>query len=165
MRGLIKPVMSTSRNALYKIKRKRREQYIDNDPQLNRIPLELGSEDVHLTRLRDDLQLTAETIDELVECLSRLEMIGRGVTRYGCDFAEYLDQHEPESYALPRYRAHRTGNERISFLKNDDERISFHQEFEEGEEENQGVIIREITTEDGVKVQQRSSHEIFESMR
>lgn len=167
MRGLIEAgYVYIAQPPLYKIKRKRREQYIDNDPQLNRILLELGSEDVHLTRLRDDLQLTGETIDELVECLSRLEMIGRGVTRYGCDFAEYLDQHEPESYALPRYIVRtRTGNEEnFRFLKNDDERISFHQEFEEGEEENQGVIIREITTEDGVKVQQRSSlHEIFES--
>ena len=167
MRGLIEAgYVYIAQPPLYKIKRKRREQYIDNDPQLNRILLELGSEDVHLTRLRDDLQLTGETIDELVECLSRLEMIGRGVTRYGCNFAEYLDQHEPESYALPRYIVRtRTGNEEnFRFLKKDDERISFHQEFEEGEEENQGVIIREITTEDGVKVQQRSSlHEIFES--
>ncbi|MGC6455032.1 MAG: DNA topoisomerase (ATP-hydrolyzing) subunit B [Coraliomargaritaceae bacterium] len=167
MRGLIEAgYVYIAQPPLYKIKRKRREQYIDNDPQLNRILLELGSEDVHLVRLRDDKKLSGETIDELVECLSRLEMIGRGVTRYGCGFAEYLDQHEPENYALPRYIVRtRTGNEEnFRFLKDDDERITFHQEFEGGEEENQGVIVREITTEDGVKVQQRSSlHEIFES--
>jgi DNA gyrase subunit B len=167
MRGLIEAgYVYIAQPPLYKIKRKRREQYIDNDPQLNRILLELGSEDVNLTRLRDNKKLSGETIDELVECLSRLEMIGRGVTRYGCEFAEYLDQHDPESYTLPRYIVRtRTGNEEdFRFLTNDDERIAFHQEFEDAEEENKGVIVREITTDDGVKVQQRCSlHEIFES--
>ncbi|PDH28475.1 MAG: DNA topoisomerase (ATP-hydrolyzing) subunit B [Puniceicoccaceae bacterium MED-G30] len=167
MRGLIEAgYVYIAQPPLYKIKRKRREQYIDNDPQLNRILLELGSEDVNLTRLRDNKKLSGETIDELVECLSRLEMIGRGVTRYGCEFAEYLDRHDPESYTLPRYIVRtRTGNEEdFRFLTNDDERIAFHQEFEDAEEENKGVIVREITTDDGVKVQQRCSlHEIYES--
>ena len=45
---------------LYKIKRKRREQYVDNDPQLNRILLELGTEDVTLIRLRDNKELTGK---------------------------------------------------------------------------------------------------------
>ena len=167
MRGLVEAgYVYIAQPPLYKIKRKRREQYVDNDPQLNRILLELGSEDVHLLRLRDEKQLSGETIDELVECLSRLEMVSRGVTRYGCDFAQYLDQHEPDSYELPRYIVRtRTGNEEsFRFLRNDDDRIAFHQEFESGEDDNQGLVVREITSEDGVKVQQRVSlHEIFES--
>lgn len=168
MKGLIEAgYVYIAQPPLYKIKRKRREQYIDNDMQLNRILLELGSEDVQLVRMRDKKQLSGETIDELVECLSRLEMIGRGVTRYGCNFAHYLDQHESESYTLPRYIVRtRTGNEEdFRFLRNDDDRIAFHEEFQEGEEGSKdGVIIREITSEDGVKVQQRISlHEIFES--
>ena len=167
MRGLVEAgYVYIAQPPLYKIKRKRREQYVDNDPQLNRILLELGSEDVHLLRLRDEKQLSGETIDELVECLSRLEMVSRGVTRYGCDFAQYLDQHEPDSYELPRYIVRtRTGNEEsFRFLCNDDDRIAFHQEFESGEDDNQGLVVREITSEDGVKVQQRVSlHEIFES--
>ena len=39
MRGLIEAgYVYIAQPPLYKIKRKRREQYIDNDPQLNRIP-------------------------------------------------------------------------------------------------------------------------------
>ncbi len=51
MRGLIeRGYVYIAQPPLYKIKRKKREQYVDNDEQLNRILLELGSEDVVLTR-------------------------------------------------------------------------------------------------------------------
>lgn len=167
MKGLIEAgYVYIAQPPLYKIKRKRREQYVDNDAQLNRILLELGSEDVNLIRLRDDKDLSGDKIDELVEVLSRLEMIGRGVTRYGCEFATYLDQHAAGSYELPRYIVRiRTGNdERFRFLKDDDARIEFHQEFGVGDEDSQGTIVRELINDDGVKVQQRISlHEIYES--
>jgi DNA gyrase subunit B len=59
MKGLIEAgYVYIAQPPLYKIKRKRREQYVDNDPQLNRILLELGTEDVTLVRLRDKKELT-----------------------------------------------------------------------------------------------------------
>lgn len=167
MKGLIESgYVYIAQPPLYKIKRKRREQYVDNDPQLNRILLELGSEDVNLVRLRDQKDLSGAKIDELVEALSRLETIGRGVTRYGCDFATYLDQHVEGSYELPRYIVRvRTGNEEeFHFLKDDDGRIAFHKEYEIEDEDISGTVVREIVNDEGIKLQQRISlHEIFES--
>ena len=151
---------------LYKIKRKRREQYIDNDPQLNRILLELGSEDVTFRRLRDDKELGSESIDKVVEILSRLEMVGKGVSRYGCNLAEYLDQHNPDDHTLPRYLVRvRTGNkESFNFLRGDEERASFHQEYDLSEGDSSGAIIKEVTNKEGLQLQQRISlHEIYES--
>ena len=167
MRGLIEAgYVYIAQPPLYKIKRKRREQYVDNDAQLNRILLELGSEDVTLVRLRDEKEISGETIDQLVECMSRLEMVGRGVTRYGCDFSQYLDQLDPKNYHLPRYIVRiRTGNdEEFRFLKDDDDRIAFHAEFDLTNEDGHGTVVREIESKEGVKLQQRISlHEIFES--
>ena len=167
MKGLIEAgYVYIAQPPLYKIKRKRREQYVDNDPQLNRILLELGSEDVNLVRLRDKTDLSGSKIDELVESLSRLEMIGRGVTRYGCDFATYLDQHQEGSYELPRYIVRiRTGNEEeFRFLKDDDDRTAFHAEFHLTDEDGHDTVVRELISDEGVKLQQRISlHEIFES--
>jgi DNA gyrase subunit B len=167
MKGLIESgYVYIAQPPLYKIKRKRREQYLDNDPQLNRILLELGSEDVNLVRLRDQKDLSGVKIDELVEALSRLETIGRGVTRYGCDFATYLDQHVEGTYELPRYIVRvRTGNEEeFHFLKDDDGRIAFHKEYEIEDEDISGTVVREIVNDEGIKLQQRISlHEIFES--
>jgi DNA gyrase subunit B len=167
MRGLIEAgYVYIAQPPLYKIKRKRREQYIDNDAQLNRILLELGTEDVNLIRLRDDKDLDSATIERIVEILSRLEVVGRGVTRYGCEFATYLDQHHKETQELPRYIARiRTGNnEEFRYLRNDDERADFHQEFGMADADASDTLNREVENEAGVTVQQRISlHEIYES--
>ena len=167
MRGLIEAgYVYIAQPPLYKIKRKRREQYIDNDAQLNRILLELGTEDVNFVRLRDDKDLDSETIEKVVHILSRMEMVGRGVTRYGCDFATYLDQHNKETHELPRYIARiRTGNnEEFRYLSNDDERAAFHLEFGLADADASDTLNREVQNESGVTVQQRISlHEIYES--
>ncbi len=93
-------------------------------------------------------------------------MIGRGVTRYGCQFSTYLDKHEGDAYQLPRYIARiRTGNdEEFRFLKNDEDRSAFHRDFDLTDADVHDTLTREIVTDDGIKVQQRISlHEIFES--
>ena len=167
LRGLIEAgYVYIAQPPLYKIKRKRREQYIDNDNQLNKILLELGSEDVTLKRLRDNTELPSNSIDKIVEILSRLEMVGKGVSRYGCGLAEYLDQHDIQSHALPRYLVRiRTGNsESFKFLQNDEERSKFYEEFALVDEDATGSFLREATNDEGLNVQQRISlHEIFES--
>ncbi|MDR1010480.1 MAG: DNA gyrase subunit B, partial [Opitutaceae bacterium] len=115
---------------LYRIKRKKREQYIENDEQMNRILLELGGEDVTLARLRDNRVLTPAEIDKVVENFSVLEKLGGGVTRHGASLAGYLDSHDPETYALPRYIARiREGNkETHEFLMDEHARARFVQD-------------------------------------
>jgi len=129
MKGLIeRGYVYIAQPPLYKIKRKRREQYVDNDEQLNRILLELGSEDVTLTRLRDNHLFAAEQIDRIVEHLAALEKLGTGVTRYGASLTEYLDQHDKDTLALPRYIARiREGNkESHEFLRDEHARAEFN---------------------------------------
>ncbi len=130
MRGLIeRGYVYIAQPPLYKIKRKKREQYIDNDEQLNRILLELGSEDVMLTRLRDQMTFAPAQIDKIVESLAALEKLGAGVTRYGASLVEYLEQHDAKTHELPRYVARiREGNkEAHEFLRDDDSRADFIQ--------------------------------------
>ena len=131
MRGLLdRGYVYIAQPPLYKIKRKKREQYIDNDEQLNRILLELGSEDVMLTRLREpQVTFTSAQIDKIVESLAALEKLGGGVTRYGASLAEYLDLHDKKTHELPRYVARiREGNkETHEFLRHDQARAEFIQ--------------------------------------
>ena len=166
MRGLIeKGYVYIAQPPLYKIQRKRREQYIDNDYELNRILLELGSEDVTLKRLSDKHEFSSEQVDKVVETLSRFEFVGKGVTRYGCSLSEYLDQHKKETYALPQFVARiRVGNkEEFQYLMNDDERSRFYEIMDITEDEQEGVAAREVDV-DGHKVLQRIAvHEIFEA--
>jgi DNA gyrase subunit B len=122
MKGLIeRGYVYIAQPPLYKIKRKKREQYIDNDEQLNRILLELGSEDVVLTRLRDQHVFAPAQIDRIVESLAALEKLGAGVTRYGASLTEYLDAHDPVTHELPRYIIRvRTGNQESHILLRDE---------------------------------------------
>src|SRR5262249_45664081 len=131
MKGLIeRGYVYIAQPPLYKIKRKKREQYVDNDEQLNRILLELGSEDVVLTRLSDNHIFAPAQIDKIVENLAALEKLGAGVTRYGASLEEYLDAHDQASHALPRYVARiREGNkESHEFLLDEHARAKFLQD-------------------------------------
>jgi DNA gyrase subunit B len=139
---------------------------VDNDPELNRILLELGCEEVTLRRLRDKHDFPPQKVDKIVEALARLEALGAGVTRYGCALHLYLDQHQPETYALPKYVARvRTGNqEEFRFLTDDDSRVRFYNEFQLQEEIfTANGVVREATV-GGQTMQQRINvYEIYES--
>jgi DNA gyrase subunit B len=131
MRGLLdRGYVYIAQPPLYRIKRKKREQYIDNDEQLNRILLELGSEDVVLTRLAERHVFSPQQIDRIVESLAALEKLGAGVTRYGASLNEYLDRHDRVTHALPRYIARiREGNkESHQFLQDETARAKFIQD-------------------------------------
>ncbi len=165
MRGLIeKGWLYIAQPPLYKIKRKKREQYVDTDEDMNRILLELGSEDVTLVRARDGHRFPAAKVDRIVEALARLEQLGAGVTRFGARFDEYLDKRDAEG-APPKYLARiRTGNdERFEFLRDDEARARFYVEnqFEDVYDE---TIVRQVPGNNGSTVNQRISvHEIYEA--
>src|SRR5262249_48090624 len=129
MKGIIeRGYVYIAQPPLYKIKRKKREQYVDNDEQLNRILLELGSEDILLAPAGDGQTPIAPAIlDQVVEMLAALEKLGAGLTRHGASLAEYLDQQDKASQELPRYVARiREGNkESHRFLSDDKARATF----------------------------------------
>ncbi len=166
MRGLIENgYVYIAQPPLYKIKRKKREQYVMNDAELNKILLNLGSEDVTLTRIRDNFEFPAQKIDKLVEIFSRIETLGHGVVRYGCDLATYLDTNRDGK--LPKYIARiRTGNkEEFQYLFSDDERSSFYIKYGNPEDIFEGNTVREVVDELGNKVQQRINvYEIYEAV-
>lgn len=165
MRGLIENgYVYIAQPPLYKIKRKKREQYVMNDAELNKILLNLGSEDVTLTRVCDGFEFPPQKIDKIVEMLSRLETLGHGVTRYACALATYLDTNRDGR--LPKYIARvRTGNkEEFKYIFDEEERSKFFVEYGNSEDIFEGNTIREVVDELGNKVQQRINvYEIYEA--
>lgn len=166
MRGLIENgYVYIAQPPLYKIKRKKKETYVMNDAELNKILLNLGSADVNLTRLSDKFEFPETKLDKLVEAFARIETLGHGITRYGCDLATYLDTNRDGK--LPKYIARiRTGNkEEFKYLFSDEERSSFYIEYGNPEDIFEGNTVREVVNELGVKVQQRINvYEIYESV-
>ena len=97
---------------LYQIKRKKREEYVDDDVQLNKILISLGAEDVRLKNLADDKELSAAQLKDMLESLERLAKLSESVRRHGGDFESYLGERDPKTGKLPAYLVKvREGNE------------------------------------------------------
>ena len=88
---------------LYQIKRKKREEYVDDDAQLNKILISLGAEEVQLKHLPDGRMFTKEQLGEILDLLERLSKLSESIRRHGVDFEEYLSNREPGSGKLPEY--------------------------------------------------------------
>jgi DNA gyrase subunit B len=88
---------------LYQIKRKKREEYVEDDTQLNRILISLGAEEVRLRNIHDDKEFTEAQLNEILELLERLSKLSDSVRKHGGDFEEYLSHRNNESGALPEY--------------------------------------------------------------
>ncbi|MDR2603370.1 MAG: DNA topoisomerase (ATP-hydrolyzing) subunit B [Puniceicoccales bacterium] len=148
---------------LYKVKRKRKERYVDNDDQLNKILLELGMEDMTLIRAKDEYVFARDHVSEIINAFSRLEQLGNGVIRHGCSFPVYLDTHNVETKTLPRYIAKiRTGHmEDFKFLSDEESRAEFFLENAIDDGEFDGTITRDIEM-NGQNIRQRISvYEIY----
>ena len=79
---------------LYQIKRKKREEYVDDDVQLNKILISLGAEDVRLKNLADDKEVTAAQLKDILESLEKLAKLSESVRRHGGDFESFLDERD-----------------------------------------------------------------------
>jgi DNA gyrase subunit B len=88
---------------LYQIKRKKREEYVDDDSQLNKILISLGAEEVRLRHLPDGREFTKEQLGEILDLLEKLAKLSDSIRRHGGDFEEYLTNRVPASGKLPEY--------------------------------------------------------------
>ncbi|MBV9130489.1 MAG: DNA gyrase subunit B, partial [Verrucomicrobia bacterium] len=88
---------------LYQIKRKKREEYVDDDFQLNKILISLGAEEAQLRHLIDGREFTREQLGEVLDLLERLSKLSDSIRRHGGDFEDYLSNREAASGKLPEY--------------------------------------------------------------
>ena len=115
---------------LYLIKRKKREEYVDDDAQLNRILISLGAEEVKLKNLADGKVFTASQLKDLLELLERLSKFSDAIRRHGGDFEEYLRERDPKTGVLSAYLVKiREGNvEWVTYFPGEAEMRAFHEE-------------------------------------
>src|SRR6266403_902488 len=88
---------------LYQIARKKRVEYVDDDAELNRILIQLGTEEVRLRNLQDEKELSQKQLSEILELLEALDKYANALRRKGGDFAVYLDHRHPKSHELPQH--------------------------------------------------------------
>jgi DNA gyrase subunit B len=115
---------------LYLIKRKKREEYVDDDAQLNKILISLGADEVKLKNLADGKVFSAVQLKEILELLERLAKFSDSIRRHGGDFETYLSERDPKTGLLPTYILKvREGNtEWATYFPGEAEVRAFHEE-------------------------------------
>jgi DNA gyrase subunit B len=90
---------------LYQVTRKKRVEYVEDDAQLNKILIQLGTDEVRLRNLADDKELTQNQLAEILELLESLNKYANALRRHGGDFADYIDHRDrdKQSNSLPRH--------------------------------------------------------------
>ncbi|HEV2393648.1 MAG TPA: DNA topoisomerase (ATP-hydrolyzing) subunit B [Verrucomicrobiae bacterium] len=158
---------------LYQIARKKRVEYVEDDAQLNRILIQLGTEEVRLRNVEDAKQLSEKQLSEILELLEALDKYANGLRRKGGDFAVYLEHRHPQSHELPEHLVKiRQGNEEsVRYFHDNEELAVFAEENPDldlglsGEKESDTTLIEKAkngTTRRALHEELYESHAIQE---
>jgi DNA gyrase subunit B len=112
---------------LYQITRKKRVEYVDDDARLNKILIQLGTEEVRLRNLSDNKEISDKQLAEILELLESLDKYAHALRRHGGDFAEYVDHRHHQTQELPRHLVKvRSGNdEKVHYFHSEVELAGF----------------------------------------
>ena len=130
---------------LYQLTRKKRVEYVDDDAQMNRILIQLGTEDVRLRDLATGNELSEKQLAEILELLEMLDKYATSLRRHGGDFGDYIERRDPKTHELPRHLVKvRDGNEEsVHYFHAEEELAKFGAENPDlrlfGTEEAEGI--------------------------
>ncbi len=88
---------------LYKVSRRRQEEYIDTEEHLTQRLLELGTSNLSLEYQNDKIFKGKELVN-ILSVLTRLESLTNRLARKGINLDEYLSKRDPETGRFPKYR-------------------------------------------------------------
>ncbi|MCK4436521.1 DNA topoisomerase (ATP-hydrolyzing) subunit B [bacterium] len=124
---------------LYRVKKGKQEQYIENDEEFDAFILKLGLKGAKLSRLEDNFLFTKTQLEDIIKDLAELEKLARVVERKGANFQEYLKLWEGKTKKLPLYWVKSSEGEE-SYLYSEKELVSLQAEEEEGEKKGPEIV-------------------------
>ncbi len=109
---------------LFQVKRKKREEYVEGEVQLNKMLIKFGSDDVKLKNLADNKMVADSALAEILGMLESLDKFTRAIARHGGDFATYLAARDQHSHELPRHLVKvREGNQETVYYFDTDAKL------------------------------------------
>ena len=139
---------------LYKVTRKKRVEYLDDDPQLVKMLLDLGSEDVRLRSLENDKEVVKKQLAEILELLQSLDKFAGAIRRHGGNFTEYLEQRDSKKKTLPSHmvKIWEGNDEVVHYFQTEKALANFGKDNLDlglfGEDEEEEVAANETSAED-----------------
>jgi len=122
---------------LYKVKRGKREEYIQTEEEMNELILDLGVEGIKMTVINGKKTFTSAQFKDITGSLTELEHLVAVLKKRGIDFTDYLAQYNRETKKFPKYRVKE--KKEFKFVYDDKELAG----LTESEEEAQYIEIYE----------------------
>ena len=88
---------------LYQVTRKKREEYVQNDEEMDKILLELGSGEISLRNIADGSIVEADRLKSILDLLVPMAKFADIIRRHGGDFEAYLQARDVATGNLPHY--------------------------------------------------------------
>ncbi len=86
---------------LYKVKRGKREEYIETEKHMNSFLFELGIEGLTLTRAKDKKSFKDKQLKELLDLLLEFDKLSSSIERRGVKLSEYMSFRHKKTKKLP----------------------------------------------------------------
>jgi DNA gyrase subunit B len=106
---------------LYRIKKGKREEYIQTEDQYSQTMLNLGSENATLRDLASKRVFSDKDLKAVLEVLLELESAKQLIERKTINFAAYLEQYDAKNKLFPTYLVRSQNGDKDVFLYSDQE--------------------------------------------
>ena len=104
---------------LYKLKKGKREEYIESEEEMNAIILDMGSEGLKLKKIKGTKTFNSTQFKDILNTIVDLERVIGILARKGVDFEEYIQSYNPKTKKMPVYYIRIDGKNH--FLTTEDE--------------------------------------------
>ena len=88
---------------LYKVKRGKREEYIETERHMNSLLFELGTEGPTIIRLTDKKSFKDNQLKELLQLVHEFDRLGRAIEKRGVDLSNYIGFRHKKPKKLPLF--------------------------------------------------------------
>lgn len=105
---------------LYKVKKGKREEYVDTEERLSQMLLDMGIEGVTFKDLASKKTYADKDMKALLELLLELDRTKRSIERKSIDFERYVNAYDKKQKSFPSYLVKLPGEEE-QFIYSDDE--------------------------------------------
>ncbi|NLB55664.1 MAG: DNA gyrase subunit B, partial [Lentisphaerae bacterium] len=135
---------------LYKITKRKHEEYIDSETTLNSKLLDFGAEEVTLRVKATDKTFSLDEFKDLFPILLDLEQAAIAVEKKGVDFRDYLSARCKETGAFPKYRVYSGLDHDIEhyFAFNEEELKSLRETIEQKEGRPVEIVHESVSPDD-----------------
>jgi DNA gyrase subunit B len=116
---------------LYKLKRGKREEYIESEQEMNDMIIEMGIEGLKLKNLTRQKEYTGPQLKEILSISVELERIAEIMNKKGINLSVYLDHYDNKKKRMPMYIVKVDGDKK--YVYSDEELAELTQADEESQ--------------------------------